>query len=168
MGAFKIEVPFNTGTGTQTINEELSKLDLSNCVSILMEVILTKALTDAGDTLNVYLQSRGRARVWNDRIAAAQLLGNMTVSESAPEVREYQLQQLGTLSDTEEAQEPSGSAGGSRLTAGTVRNGPFPGKYVDAAGAPGASWRVQFDVTDADADADFEGRVVLHCNEVVA
>ena len=63
--------------------------------------------------------------------------------------------------------EPSGSAGASHLTAGTVRNGPLPGVYIDSSDVRGASLRLRLEVTDADSDGDFEGTFYLEYNEVL-
>lgn len=157
-------VAFDTGVGSQTLNYELGQLNLGNADWMKATVKLTKADTDAGDTCDIYLQDRGPAGIWNDRIHFTQLLGTLSPTSNAPEVLEATLQQAGTLSDDEEESEPSGSAGASRLTAGTVRNGPFPGQYY-ANGVRGASWRVQVVVVDADNDADFEGSVFVEWNE---
>lgn len=150
-----------SGAGATT-NVELDALDLSRFDELELEIVLSTAATDAGDTLNVYLQSRGPSGIWDDRIATAQFLGTDTDAE----VRKYVLQQFGTFSDAEEASEPQGSAGGSRLTTGTVKNGSFPGPYrtKGAGGSTATAWRVQFVTVDADEDSAFTGTVYIHGN----
>jgi hypothetical protein len=153
----------DTGPGSQTILVNLD-VDMARGFAILGELLVTKSVTDAIDTLDVRLQSCNSADaanpVWNTRARFAQILGNMTTSASAPEIRDIALQKFGTLSDGEEAYEPSGSAGGSDLAAGSVLNGPFPGPRRTSAGRQ-PSWRLKIDVVDADADADFEGAITL-------
>ena len=154
---------FDTDDGGQTINQELDPLDLSRCDLIRVTVKLSKAITDTADTFDVYLQCRGPDGKWEDRIHFSQLLGDLSPTVADPEILVATLQQFGTLGDDEEESEPSGSAGGSRLSAGSVRNGAFPGRYHDGT-APAASWRVQLVVVDADADADFEGTIYVEGN----
>lgn len=141
-------------TVTADAQWELDPIDLSHADELHLEVLLTgNAGALAGDTLNVRLQSRTNANKWTDRIAIRQLIGTMTSGEYTQSVN----QKFGTFSDSEETDETSGSTGAARLTAGTVRNGPFPGVYRPAAtgaGAtnmPGAGWRVDLDITSASA-----------------
>lgn len=134
-----------TGTITADAIVELPPLDLSRADQLYMEAYLTGNAADAvGDTLNIYLQNRWQAGVWSDRVALSQLTGDML----AGELRDAALSKFGSLSDTEEAAEPSGSTGGSHLTAGTVRNGPFPPRFRAAGvNAQATAWRVNFDAT---------------------
>jgi hypothetical protein len=135
-----------SGTITADAQWELDPLDYSRADEITLEVVLTgNAGADANDKLNVRLQSRTQANKWTDRIALDQLTGAML----AGEVREGVLQKFGTLSDSEEQGEPSGSTGGSRLTAGTVKNGSFPGRYRNSGVGTETGWRVDLDITDA-------------------
>lgn len=153
----------DTGPGSQTLLVPID-VDLSRGDEILIELELTKAQTDAGDTLDVRLQdctSLTTAEVWNTRARFAQFIGTVTVSAAAPEVRRLALQAYGTLPDTEEAYEPSGSAGAAEIAAGTVLNGPFPGVRRLSAGGRKQSWRLKIDVVDADSDGDFEGRITV-------
>lgn len=159
------EYAFNTGPGGQTLNQELAPLDLSHADLISVDLVVTKADTDVADTLNVYLQDRRTGGTWNDRAALTTITGDLSPSVTAPEVYNANIQKFGTLSDDEEESELSGSAGASRLTAGTVRNGPFPGLYrVAGYDGPRASWRIQLVVVDADNDADFEGTVTVYAD----
>lgn len=161
--AFDTSVDIGVAGGTG--NYTLDAIDLSWADEITMRVSFTKANTDAGDTCDVYLQSRGPDGIWTDRIASHQLTGDMSPTTADPEVRDYVLQQFGTFSDAEEGAETSGSLGGSRLTAGTVRNGSFPGLFKTAGSPMTPGWRIQIVVVDAGTDnADFEGTVYLSTN----
>lgn len=164
MSVGRVAIPFDTGVGTQNLNYEAGNLDISDADWLKATLNLTKADTDAGDTANIYVQARGPNGIWNDIIAFTQVIGTLSPSSSAPEVLMANLMQAGTLSDDEEESEPSGSAGGSHITAGTVKNGPLPGMYHDSSGVRGASLRVRVEVTDADNDADFEGTIYLEWN----
>ncbi len=159
------EYAFDTGDlvgadgGTASV--ELDAVDLSRFDELELEIVVDTAATEAGDTLNVYLQSRGPAGVWDDRIATAQFTGD----QADAEVRKYAVQQFGTFSDTEEASEPQGSAGGSHLTAGGVKNGPFPGPYRNKGVGTETAWRLQFVVANSSTEnAAFAGAVYLSGN----
>lgn len=154
------------GTGSATVNVELDKLDLSRGELIRMEVVLTAADTDAGDLLNIYLQNRWQSNIWMDRIASHQFLGTLSPSAGSPEVREYTLSKFGDLTDSEEADEPYGSAGASHLTAGTVRNGPFAPRYRNPGVGTETGWRVSLvQVNTSTADAAFAGTVYLYLDQ---
>lgn len=150
--------------GTYTITASTQKLlpalDLSNGDELLLEIRLTgNAGAGASDKLNVYLQSRGLLGVWDDRIATAQFLG----TDVATEVRQYVLQKRGDLPDAEEASEPSGSSGGSRLPAGSVKNGTFPGRYRRAGIDTITAWQLDFVVTSGSAPS-FPVEVWVQCD----
>lgn len=133
-----------SGTLTADTQVELDPVDLSNADEIHLETILTGAAGQtSSDKLNVRLQSRTQANRWCDRVALAHFDGGM----SAGELKEATLQKFGTFSDSEETDEPSGSSGGSRLTAGSVRNGPFPGRYRNPGVGTESAWRVDLDLT---------------------
>lgn len=125
---------------------EFDPIDLSHCDNLRITVKLTGNSTGTSPTLSIYLQSRSAFGLWNDRAAFPQLVD----ADNTDEARVLNLNKFGDLSDTEESYEPSGSTGGSRLTAGTVRNGPFPGVYrgnvLGGVGEnmPGPSWRFDF------------------------
>lgn len=155
-------VAIDTGTGNQTINTELDPLDLAGYDQIRATLSVKKAVTDAVDTLDVYIQSLAQDGVtWNDRGHFGQITGADTPAAATPEVRFLNILARIPLEATEEAYESSGSVGGTRLAAGTVRNGPFPDKFYSG-GKWKANWRVQVVVAgDANADADFEGSVWL-------
>ena len=152
---------FNTGTGSQTITDELpAGLDLSRRKTIMVRVNLTKAITDSIDTLNIFFESRGSDGGWDQRIHFTELTASLSPTVGAPEKLYGTIRQIGDLTGDELEGEPRGSAGASDLAAGTVKDGPFPGRSVDAAGQI-ASWRISAVVVDADGDADFEGTVYV-------
>lgn len=157
------KIVINTGAGSQTVNYNFDELDLSRADGLRFVLEVTGIATDVADTFDVYVQSRNLDGSWNDRVAFAQLTGDMANAE----IRDAHLQQFGSLSDTEEMSEPSGSAGGSRLTAGTVKNGIFPGIYRDSTG-PGPAWRCQVVVVDADSDGDLEANLWVYANSADA
>ncbi|HEU4754655.1 MAG TPA: hypothetical protein VFU47_16215 [Armatimonadota bacterium] len=139
-----------SGTITADGQWSLPALDLSEADQLKLVVTLTGAPAGTSPTLNVRLQSRQAENVWDDRISLAQFTGSDTTGET----KEGVIQKFGSLSDTEEAHEPSGSSS-SRLAAGTVLNGPFPGPYRESCsfrnGEPGANqaatgWRLDFDI----------------------
>jgi hypothetical protein len=142
-------------TATSTIEVEG---DLSYAQALLLELVVTKAEDDADDNLDVRFQDTTDRVVWNTRGRFEAIVGNATVSATAPETRRLTITQAPiALEATEEGYEPSGSAGGSQPSAGAVINGPFPGKFRDATGWR-ASWRFQLVKTDtAGDDAEFEG-----------
>jgi hypothetical protein len=156
----------DTGAGAQPLNRPLAKLDLSQADSITLRATITKAAEDAADTLNIRLQESWDGGVtWHTRIRLAEFTGDMSPSTSAPEVREGVAQQFGALADAEEALEPSGSAGGTDLSAGTVRNGHFAPAYR-VGGVRAATHRLQVVVVDGDSDGDFEGTIEVFYNTV--
>lgn len=134
-----------SGTVTADTQWDFDKIDLSPFRRLTVEVKLTaNAAAAAGDTLNVYLQERKQGNAWSDRAALVQLIGTMLSGE----VRQLNLSAEGPLSDTEESYEPSGSTGGSRLTAGLVINGPFAPNYRDFGVGMATAWRFDLDITN--------------------
>lgn len=151
------------GTGTAEDTVEMPAFDWSRRQYLQMVVELEAAGVDAGDILEVYLEERAQDGKWNQRIRSEDFLGTLSPSASAPEVRRYTIVQDETLSGMEEAQEPTGSAGASSLTAGTVVNGPFPPRYRSAGAGTLTAWRVRFSQTNTStADADFAGQIVIY------
>ncbi len=125
--------------------------------------------TDAADTYNFYLQERYASGVWGTRIAWSTLTGDMADGEE----RIGTIQQFGTFDASEEMYEPSGSAGGSQPTAGTVINGGFANHYYgdvdpERAGTPdnypASGWRLICVAVDADADGGMTGNMYLYGN----
>lgn len=159
---------FDTGTGSQTITNDLPPFDMSWADIIQATLVVTKADTDAGDTLNVYLQSRDQSGVWKDRIAFTQVLGNLSPSAGSPKVYDAAIQKFQDLSDDEEEKEVAPGSTGSHITAGTVVNGPFPGRYMAGEDPPYTGWRLVLDVVDADADGDFEGSIYINADCPIA
>lgn len=125
-----------TSTSTQW---NLDAIDLSHCDELTVTYKIVTTITSTSNTLDIYVQSRGRDGFWDDRIHFTQIAATPNQNKAQKLV----LQQFGTFSDTEEASVPSSSSGGTRLAAGTVKNGPFPRPYVDAS-APATAWRVDF------------------------
>jgi hypothetical protein len=137
-----------TGTITATGTEVLPAFNISNADEIQLVATLTgNAAAAAGDKIDIVLQSKTQNGIWDDRIRLRQLLGNMSSGEGD----QGTVQKFGTFSDTEEAGEQSGSTGGSGLSAGTVKNGPFPPPFVAVGLAPASSWRLSWTVTSASA-----------------
>lgn len=142
------------GTVTADGQQEFPQLDLSSSKRLSVEFKLTgNAAAAAGDTLDVYLQSRSDLNAWDDRIRLAQVIGTALSGE----LQNATLSSAPPLGDTEEVYEPNGSTGGSRLAASTVRNGSFPGLYRASAtgqgstNMPGTAWRFDFDITSVSA-----------------
>ena len=165
---------FTLGPGSSTSFVSLNPVDLSHARELLVEIKVTTADTDAIDTLDVRLQDcsditfaqlpTGTAG-WNDRARAQAFTGDMSPTTAAPEYYRLSVQQLVDIAATEEAYEPSGSAGASALTAGSVLNGPFPGTLRGALGVKEATripnWRIRYQVVDADNDASFIGTTTV-------
>lgn len=154
----------NFSLTTASLTQELP-CDLSRYPEVLLALWLTTADTAAGDKLSVKLQCSYDGIGWHDRAVFADLLGTLSPSATAPVYRELRLTQLKDPAQTaaEEAVTPSGSADGAALTAGTVLDGPFPGKRRDSTGR-GASWRLVFTITNGTTPV-FAGRVELHVQE---
>jgi hypothetical protein len=156
------EYTINTGAGTQTITQDFDKFDLSYARAIVGKLTITNAATDAGDLLDVYLEERTNTLTWNQRARFDQILGSMSPSGTAPEERTIVISADVNLDTTEESYEDTGSTGGTSLSAGTVRNGPFAGKLYSS-GAPVATHRARLEVTEAaSSDADFEGTLTFY------
>lgn len=154
--------PVSIDGGVQTTNTLLDELDLAGCSQIRGTLSVTKALTEGDDLLDVYIQSLAEDGItWNDRAHFGQITGGDSPTVTAPEVRFVNITARIAIEATEEAYESSGSLGGTRLPAGTVRNGPFPDKLYSG-GLWVANWRIQVVVVDpTGANADFEGKVWL-------
>lgn len=152
---------FDTGTGTKTITQDLDKFDLSLAKALICRLFVTKADTDAGDILDVYIEERSNIVSWDPRGRFAQVLGDLSPSVSAPEELKLVISADVNLDTTEEAYEPSSPLGPALLLPGTVRNGPFAGKLYSG-GLRVATHRVRLEVTEAStANADFEGNVTI-------
>lgn len=143
-----------SGAGTTNLN--LDPMSYSRAVSLVGEIIITSAATAAGDTLTVRLQETPDGVQWDTRWCHTAQVGNSGASTTAPESERVVLQCDVPLQTAERLYEPTGSAGGTDLSAGTVRNGPLLGRRR-AATAPGgglsASHRLQFVVAQTSAAA---------------
>lgn len=155
---------FDTGPGDKVFFHELNPVDLSRAWAIMVEIKLTKADTDALDLFDVRFQETSDRVAWHTRARSIQFTGDLSPTPATPEYYRLVVNQIVDLAATEEAYEPSGSLGASELSAGSVLNGPFPGKYRDKdtkEWKPNA--RLRFEVSgDADSDADFEGEVRIY------
>lgn len=150
-------------TANGTTYEELPKINFSQADLLQGRLVCETANTDAGDLLDVYLESRGRDGKWKERAHFGQLNGAMSPSASTPETREFSLSKLGPLSDSEEASESNESLGASSITENTVRNGPFPGLYRDKTnGQTLTGWRFKIVASgELDTDMSFAGNLYL-------
>jgi hypothetical protein len=150
---------FDTGASGQTVTLTYDPIDLTGMRSIVGYLNVTKADTDAVDTLDGVFQFTRDGSIWHSVAAWPQITGDMSPSSTAPEVRQFIAQNVPTEL-TGASYEPTGSTGATALIAGSVRNQPFPGK-IYSGGLWISAMRVVLTVVDADADADFEGDVVL-------
>lgn len=149
---------FEFGPDAVTDNLELNLMDLSRFDSLQFEVKFTTMDTDAGDTLNIRLQSTSDRVQWHTRIRFPEFTGSGDPDAAGPEYYRLTVRQLGELSADEEAYEPSGSESATDVPAGQVRNGPFPGKYRDATEKKWKpNWRIRSVLVDADSNASFIG-----------
>jgi hypothetical protein len=148
------------GTANTTLTPALPALDLSRRQAILMEMAITAALTDSADTISAKLQFTRDGSIWHTAAHTDTVVGNATVSSTAPEIRRVVLSNRVALPAPGQAYEPGGSAGATDLVAGSVRDQPFPGK-VFLSGVWVPSWRVVLVQTDADNDATFTGTITL-------
>lgn len=152
------EITFSYGPGSATDVHELDAFDLSRYDVIRFEIVLTTADTDAGDTLDVRLQSTSDRIKWHTRARSTQKLGTLSPSATAPEYENLIVRQTGQLSATEEVYEPSGSAGAVEIAAGQVLNGPFPSKYRDTTERKWKpNWRIHYTFVDSDNDGAMAG-----------
>ncbi len=166
------QIALTVAAGSATTNFNFDPIDLSNADLLHFRLHLSTIGTDAGDTYNIYVQSRRDDGTWGDRAAFPQFLG----TASDDEVYDLIVQKFGTLADAEEAREPQGSTGGAHITAGTVVNGGFPGVYRanvtgnssdPSTNTAGPSWRVQVVAVDADSDGFLTGTLYVYADSAV-
>lgn len=156
-----------TGAGSQTINVNCEH-DLSRARAVILDIELTAADTDAGDTLNIRFQeSLNGGTTWNTRARSIQFLGTLSPSASAPETYRLVMAADPPLITTDAAYEPGGSAGATEILAEAVVNGPFARINRPAAGSPpgttarNPAHRINIAVVDADSDGNFAGTLRL-------
>lgn len=158
------EYDFSFVAATSGTAVEFDPHDLSRAKQLQLVLKVTTADTDAGDTLDVKIQSRNQAGVWNTRYRFKAITGDLSPSANSPELLHGVLESFGPLRSDEESFEPSGSAGASEPTVigdGVAINGPFPPLYRTAAGRQ-ATWRAMFVVTDAGTqNASFAGTLYV-------
>lgn len=163
-GATLLNYAFDTGagSGSQTITVNLDPFDLSRVLWLDIVLSLTTLDTDAGDTLDVFLEETLDGSTWDQRWHSHQFTGDM----SPTEVRRYRISAQNTLDSSDEAYETTGSAGGSNLPAGSVRNGPLAPR-LPGTSAPFRSrttHRVRLVVVDTGSDARFAGTLRIASN----
>jgi hypothetical protein len=152
----KYDFTIAAGSGTTTVN--LNPDSLGHARALTVEVSLTTIGTDAIDSLDFRLQEAADGQ-FQDRLRLTAIAGNTSASSSAPRVYRGVILADATIQASEKVYEVSGSSG-TAITAGTTVNGPFVGMRRTSAGRQ-PSWRMQFVVTDADADASFIGTVTI-------
>lgn len=148
MGTLASRNVFDYAFGPLTADTTVSMnpYDLSHAEALVCELIVSAAATAAGDILDVRIQNTFDGTYWNTVIRFDAILGNVT----EPEIRRATVNQVVDLASTEEQYETTDSTGATDISAGTVRNGPFPPPYKTAAGRQ-PNWRVFFDITSASA-----------------
>lgn len=163
-----------TGAGTQNVNLTIDPYDLSKAKTI--EAILTVTgvgAADAADTFDVYLQDCGgdptaANPIWNDRAHFLQVLGTQSVASGGYRQREVISADV-DLPTTSKSSVDSGTGGAvaTRLTAGTVLDGPFLPPWRNGMGKQ-ATFRVRWEVVDAGAHAAFQANLDLWAHEWVS
>ena len=148
---------FSFGPDGETVNDECNSIDFSLFESLLWEVVFTTMNTDAGDTLNIRLQSTSDRVQWHTRARMIEFLGTGDPDATGPEYYRMTVRQLGETSADEEGYEPSGSESATDVSAGMVRNGPFPGKYRSVEFGLQPNWRIRSVLVDANSNASFIG-----------
>lgn len=152
---------YDFDTGVSTVTQQLDPIDLSGALSLVFDLKLTKADTDAGDILDVTFQETTDRVTWNNRLRFPNFLGDLSPSAGAPETYKMTLSCTRPLTVGEEAYEPTGSASATALAVDEVIHGPLLSPFRDSAGKQTAH-RVVFTVTDAGAaNADFEGNLTI-------
>lgn len=129
---------------------EAVDVSVGDVIKCILE--LDSQTTDPGDTLDVFLCCRFQDGYWQDRIHFTQL------TDTPTPLNKWQadIQKFGTLTDQEEENlilgpgTDLGTEAGSvtRLSAGGVQNGGFPGIFYEqkvgkAYRSPAASWGIQ-------------------------
>src|ERR1051326_5532720 len=151
---------FTTVAGTAITVVFSAKLDIARREALSLGMVIAAALTDAVGTIAARLQFSPDGTRWDTVAYTDTVLGNATVSASAPEVRRATVCNRVYLDAPARAYEPGSSAGATDLVAASARDQPFPAK-IYASGVQVASWRVQLVQVDADSDASFGGTVAV-------
>lgn len=160
-------IPLDISTAG-TVNTLLDPLDLSHAKAVTLVLRMSTAATDAGDTLDVKLQTTfddptSAGAVWDTRIYPLQVTGITDVTNTYTQV--FNLSQDVDLTTAERGYVATGSTGGAELTPGTVRDGMFPPRYRNAQG-PQANWRLQTVTVDAGtANVHFVGTAEILVHE---
>lgn len=145
--------------GDETITIELDPLDLARVK--WLDIVVTMTTLDAAgdDTCDFFFEETHDGTNWDQRWHSHQFTGAM----SPTEIRRYRIYADYVPDATDLSYETTGSAGGSDLTAGTVRPGPFAGK-LHATSAPytlQTTHRVRIVIDDDDSDARFAGNLLI-------
>lgn len=161
-------IPIALGSGAQTVNTLLDPLDLSMAKVIEVLLTLTSVATVAGSTLDVkfqmatFIDPLGN-EVWDTRGRFSTVVGNQAASAAVPYQEGLNISQDVDLTTVERAYRPTGSAGGTELAAGTVRDGDFPAFLREGllhTRQPNA--RIQMVVVDAAASFAAVGNVLIY------
>ena len=149
--------PGSVADGTAETIYEFWTLDLSHSRELLLELVITGAVEDAGDALSVFFEDTTDRLKWHERARFPTVTGDMTPTTAAPLYRRMALQQLVNLAATEESYVPSGSVDGSDIPPGSVVEGPFPHIYREG-GSRQPTWRYRLDIAgDVNQNALFTG-----------
>lgn len=152
---------FDTGPGatTTTLTPGLP-VDLSCRDQMRVRITVTKAVTDAADTLNGVVQFTDDGTFWDTVGAFPELTGDMDASASAPLVRELVITAREHLDAPEESSTPTSSNDAASFPKGAVKNRPMPGRAFSE-----GQWidtlRVVLTTQDVDGDGDMEGWVEI-------
>jgi hypothetical protein len=117
--------------GTTSQTDPLPLLDLSRVSALRFLFRITKADTDAGDTLEIRFQEKqdGTLDLWDTRLRSPTFLGTLSPSATAPEDYVMVLPCKQAMTAAETSFEPFTSAGAAEMAANSVRGGPLLGKY---------------------------------------
>lgn len=154
-----LDYDLDTGAnnGDETITLNLDPHDLSRAKWLDITVTMTTLDAASDDLCDIFLDETFDGTNWDERWHSHQFTGAM----SPTEIRRYRILADDIPDATDLAYETTGSAGGSSLSAGTVRPGPFAPK-LQATSAPWTlqtTHRVRIVIDDDDSDARFAGNL---------
>jgi hypothetical protein len=162
IGTYTISI----GPGNVTSTTLCDAFDLSQCQSVTGVLELTTCATDLADKLDVRFQETGDPNqiYWDTRGYWSQVSGNQSASALAPYADEFTISQGVPLASSSRDARPTGSAGATELTAGTVRDGPFQGRLRGINGVVATHRIIAVISGDANANASFIGVVRIYAN----
>src|SRR5438132_5977842 len=156
----------NVGPGNTTTVLTCDALDISRCQAVTLEMVLTTCATDAADKLDVRFQetrdSQPTPAVWDTRGYFTQVSGNQSASASAPYADQMTISQDVPLPSSSRNARPTGSAGGTELTAGTVRDGPFQGRLRSTLGPVPSHRLIAVISGDVNSNSLFVGSIKIY------